>query len=933
VPIVTPIQTHFAGGEISPLLDGRVDAERRKSSLGLCKNWLPTLAGPLMRRPASIYVGGIKGNGRARLVPFQFSTTQSYMLEFGPSYIRFWTNYGLVLSGGTPYEVATTYSSINANDIFEIKFTQSADVIYITHPNHPPRKLQRFGATDWRLDTISFQDGPYMPLISTGLQGGMGGASATVSATSGQVSLSYGTFFAIVGTAAGTSGRVRITLGAGATTNKLVNGQMYRVEQVQGTVEANGTWAVQIIDGTHLDLIGSTFVNAFVVAGAPQLDPAPFIEHTFSTVRVQGTAAGTAGVVRLTVPDSSIFGTINKMYHVEGVGGTAAANGTWVIAIVDATHIELVGSVYAGAYVANTGTITLAISIGRLIRMKAHLGNWGWGKVIFVNNPYTLVVDITGTLGNVNLDDIRLGAWSSNTGYPSTVTFNQDRLCFDGPFPGDPQRLDGSSVSDYENFAPTLADGTVTDANAYSFDLTSNDVNDTAWLTADDKGLLTGSVSAEWVLRPTSLGQAITPTNVSAAKTTRWGSEPNVPVATVGRAAIFVQRGGRRIREMHYFFDIDSYRATDLTELAEHITGSGVIDMAHQALPISLIWVVRADGTLLCMTYDRDSQQLRTGWAQHALGGQSDAAGNPPIVESIGVISSPDGTQDDVWMVVRRYVNGSTVRYMEYLAKIFEGVDLQKDAKHLDCGATYDNPISISAVTIAATPQVTTSTNHGLTTGDTVQFDTVVGLTIGTANALNTKRTLVTVLNATQFTLDSISTVGATAYVGSGKVRKMVTTISGLTYLENETLYGWADGADTGPLVVSAGGVVTLPFKAAVVHLGYSADSDGQMLRLEAGSRSGTSIGKTRRTHRLGLLVYRSLGLKIGQSFDQLDPVEFRTSGVAKAGYAPDLVSGIHSHTVEFDYDYDNLICFRVSGGTPCTLLSVMPQLETQDRA
>lgn len=921
MPIVTPIQTHFAGGEISPLLDGRVDSDRRKSSLGLCKNWLPTLAGPLMRRPASIYVGAV--TTKSRLVPFEFSTTQSYILEFSGTVIRFWTQYGLVLSGGVPYAIGTPYT---VDECFELKYTQSADVVYITHKNHPPMKLQRFGATNWRLDTISFQDGPYLPIISTFSQ-----YAATVTATSGGVILSYGTFLAVTGTTSGTAGRVRLTLGAGASTTALVNGGLYRIEQVQGTVEANGVWPISIIDGAHLELIGSTWANVFVAAGAPQLNPAPFIEHTFPTDRVLGTAAGTAGVVRLTVADSSLYST-SKLYFVDGVTGTLAANGPWGITIFDATHIELVGSVYAGAWATGTGTINLATA-SRLIRMQVNTGKWHWGKIVGFTNPYTLSVDIKGTLEGLNLDSVRLGAWSANTGYPSTVTFNQDRLCFDGPFPGDPQRLDGSVVGDYENFTPTEPDGTVTDANAYSFDLTSNDVNNTAWLTADDKGLLTGSVSAEWVLRPTSLGQAITPTNVTAAKTTRWGSEPNVPVATVGRAAIFVQRGGRRVREMHYFFDIDSYRSTDLTELAEHITGAGVIDMAHQALPISLIWLVRADGALLCMTYDRDAQQLRTGWAQHALGGQSDAAGNPPIVESIAVIPSPDGTQDDVWMVVQRYVNGSTVRCMEYLAKIFEGIDLQKDAKHLDCGATYDNPISVSTVTIGATPTVTTATAHGLATGDKVQFDKVVGLTIGAVNALNTKRTNVTVLNATQFTLDSISTVGATAYIGSGKVRKMVTTISGLTYLENETIYGWADGADTGPLVVSAGGVVTLPFKAAVVHLGYSTNSDGQLLRLEGGSRTGTTTGKTRRTHRIGVLVYRSLGLKIGQSFTQLDPVEFRTSGVAQAGYAPELISGIHSHTVEFDYDYDNLISFRVSGGTPCTLLAVMPMLETQDRS
>lgn len=912
MPAVAPIQSHFSGGEISPLLVGRVDADRYKSSMQLCKNWIPTLQGGLIRRPASIFVGGVKSNARARLIPFEFSTTQAYMLEFGNNYIRFWTSYGLVLLSGSPYEVVTPYS---ATEVFELKYTQSADVVYLVHPNHPPMKLSRYGATNWILSQIQFQDGPYLPIIST-----QSAYAATAGATSGTTSLTYGSFMTVSGAVNNGSGAIRLTTPSTAT---LTSGQLVAISSIVGTTEANGTWGISVVDPTHIDLIGSTFANAYVSGG--QINPTIFLEQTFQPVPILGIASA-GGLIKIQIADTSIL-TAGDGYYVSGVKGTTEANGAWAISIVDATHFTLTGSTFTNAYVSG-GNVAETISLGRLIRMQAT--KWNWGTIVNISGPFTATVNIQGTLASTTITSVRLGAWSINTGFPSTVSFHQDRLCFNGPR-GNPQRIDGSNVGDYENFAPTAPDGTVGDANAYSFNLTANDVNQMEWLSSDDKGMLAGSVSAEWVLRPSQTLQAITPTNVSAGRTTNWGSS-SAPSVTVGRAVMFIQRGGRKLREMHYFFDIDSYRATDLTELAEHLPGSGCIDLAHQSLPISLVWVLRNDGILLAMTYDRDAQQLRTGWSQHALGGQSDAAGNPPIVESIAVIPSPDGTRDDVWMVVNRWVNGATVRYVEYLTKIFEDVDLQKDAKHLDCGATYDNPLTIAAVTIGATPSVNVVA-HGLTTGNTVQFDNVVGLIVGGKNALNGKRTTITVVDVNHFTLDSISTAGATAYIGSGQVRKMVTTISGLTYLENETLSVMGDGADLGQITVSNSGVLTLPTPAAVVQIGYSTNSDGQLLRLEGGSRNGTSIGKTRRIHRLGFLLHRSQSLQIGKDFDNLDLIEFRTQGVDLSGYAPPLFTGIKSHTVEFDYDYDNFISFRVSGPMPCTVLSIMPQFETQDRA
>lgn len=183
MPRSTWIQNNFNGGEWSPLAYGRSDLARYKNGLATCLNYVPTAQGGLTRRPGTRFVAYTKSNQSVRLVTFEFSITQAYVLEFGPSYVRFYTNDGQLLSGGSPYEVATPYG---ANDLWDLSFAQSADTLYIVHPNYAPRKLQRSGPTTWSLNTISFLDGPYLILNSTAttLTSSAASGSATVTASS-----------------------------------------------------------------------------------------------------------------------------------------------------------------------------------------------------------------------------------------------------------------------------------------------------------------------------------------------------------------------------------------------------------------------------------------------------------------------------------------------------------------------------------------------------------------------------------------------------------------------------------------------------------------------------------------------------------------------------------------------------------------------------
>ena len=116
--------------------------------------------GAAARRPGTTFIAEVKtSSAKTRLIPFEFSTTQTYILELGNQYMRFYRDNGQILSGGSPFEISTPYLTA---ELFDIKFAQSADVMYITHPNHQTRKLSRTGHTSWTLTVVDFTNGPYL---------------------------------------------------------------------------------------------------------------------------------------------------------------------------------------------------------------------------------------------------------------------------------------------------------------------------------------------------------------------------------------------------------------------------------------------------------------------------------------------------------------------------------------------------------------------------------------------------------------------------------------------------------------------------------------------------------------------------------------------------------------------------------------------------
>ncbi len=506
MPKASPAQTNFTAGELSPRLDGRVDLSKYFNGARQLLNVIPQQQGGAQRRSGFRHVAGVKDSAvRTALLPFEFNVEQAYILEFGDFYCRFYRNHGRIVDNDDAvYEIATPYAKA---DLFDedgrclIKTAQSADVLYLCHPNYPPYTLSRTGHTNWSIEKLSFRDGPYLSTNTSG---------TTLSSSSGSV-------------------------GSGRT------------------------------------LTSSTNIFA-------------------------------------------------------------------------------------------------ATDVGRVVRKK-NGGGWGWGVITGFISASQVTWQIKSAVSAAASSEWRLGVWSETTGFPTCVTFFQDRLYLAGAKLY-PQRLDGSVSGDYTNFAPSKSgDGTVEDSHAVAFTLNANNVNVIRWMIDDEKGLVVGSVGGEWLVSPSSLGEALTPSNIQARRSTTRGSA-NVQPVQASDAILFVQRAGRKLRELAYVFEADGFRSPDMTLLAEHISEGGIVALAYQQEPDSVVWAVRGDGVLLGMTYEREQDVI--GWHRHLVGGVGDQEKTSPArVESIAVIPSPDGRRDELWVVIQRWIDGEVRRYVEFMEAPF----------------------------------------------------------------------------------------------------------------------------------------------------------------------------------------------------------------------------------------------------------------------
>ena len=574
---------------------------------------------------------------------------------------------------------------------------------------------------------------------------------------------------------------------------------------------------LQVLDATAKTITGVTQADPGVITstahGLSNGDEV-FVDAIVGMIQLNGRNYRVANVTTDTFTLVDLFGNA-----IDTTGFTAYASGGTATEIYNIASPYAVADLPAVRFVQSADTMFLvhpSYAIRKLTRTADN--NWTFSTASITGSPSPALNDTTNN-------------------YPSVVTFFEQRLVF-GATNNNPQTLWFSKNGDYENFTTGTADD-----DALIYTIASNQVNAIRYLSAT-RVLTIGTTGGEYVLTATSDGP-VTPTTTLIRKYSNYGSAAVEPVQ-VADVTLFVQRGGRKVREFRYVGDINvsAYQAPDITIVAEHITVGGLQAFAYQQEPDGVIWAIRADGTLLGVTYRREEEVV--AWHKHIIGGEYD--GGQAIVESIATLPSDTG-EDELYMIVKRTINSVTKRYVEQM-RPFDFGGVTTGAFFVDCGLRYE----------------------------------------GTATG----------------------------------------TLSGLYHLEGETLNVLANGA-THPDREVTGGGIALAYNSTTAAVGYGYTSSMQTMRIEAGSADGTSQGKPKRIHAITLRLLETVGIEVGNSSSENDPVFFRDSSMLMNQAVP-LFTGDKDIEFPGGYDDDDRLYVRQTQPLPMSVLALFPRMNTFDK-
>lgn len=390
-----------------------------------------------------------------------------------------------------------------------------------------------------------------------------------------------------------------------------------------------------------------------------------------------------------------------------------------------------------------------------------------------------------------------MSAWNPYYGYPRTVTAYQGRLIFGGNA-RTPDTIWGSQIGNIYNFmeVPFAQSSTFTtfgSDNTRPFTMAPNSKEASNIRCLSASKMLVINTDRSEIVAYGSQG-ALGPLDVTLESSTSFGAEPVQPVR-INNYLTFVQRGGRKLRDIIFSFDEYQYKSNDLMFPADHLTiGDPMREIVATEQGSSILFARTYQGNLISATLDRDYQV--NAWSHHILGG-SYSGGRPQVVSMCTLPASSHSTSgftsdcDSLYILVKRTINGATVISFEKLARIFDPTD------------------TLQTLTLGGTqfPQYLDGAY------------TAVNLVLGTPT---------------------------------------LTTTFTLTELANETVSVLADGVYIGERTISNTGVLTLPNSAKAVMVGYKYSMKVQPCSIEQGVQVGTPQGVSKRAHETYVRLWKS---------------------------------------------------------------------------
>lgn len=1023
--ILRDTQATFSGGEFTPALYGRTDLAKYKTGVRAGRNVNTLPQGGFRNRPGTFYVASAGDSSKAiRLISFIASSTSAYIIELGNFYARFYsadaqipaasvaawvtltpyivgnfvtnsgtTYYCLVahtagtfatdLAAGkwvaqTAYQIVTPWA---AADLFKIKFAQSADVMYFTHPTYAPQQLTFTSAASWAIAPCAFVNGPFMVQNSTVA------STITASALSGSVTLTaaiaqfnaghVGALYELIATVPGQTTTPSITtsvtnwIPTGSTWAAAITGTWSGTILIQ-TSPDNVTWATVATVTSNSTPSGSTgFTQGYIRAiinsalafsgsatvaltgdgnssaatavsalnstvgyppgipcgsnatttitgvwvadiklqkstdgGLTWSDLATYTVNQAATVQATGStacliralvSAYTSGTATVTVDGTAAnvptlsftVSTANQSQAIQcGSTWQIITNGTWTgklrveVSTDQGANWTLVRTLSSGSTNANYDTSgdtgfsqclirvssdpTVAFTGTAVVDLTSNTFDWvGVVKITVVTDSQhvTATVQALSNTSNTGLANLSAtyqwseGSFSTYRGFPTCVTFYQDRLAL-ASTPAEPNTVWHSKTASYLDYGTSSP---LLDTDGFSVVLASRQLNSVNFLIPMPQALIAGSNDMAFGLSPGPSG-IYSATSIQQTPMDHRGSF-NLDPVVVGNEIILVQQMGTVVRNLIFQLAVNGFMGDNISVASQHLfTGYSIVQMAYQQEPDSIVWAVRSDGVLLSCTYDR-SQEMNA-WTRHdtfaVKTGDAFASG---LFESVACIPNATLGINEIWFVVNR--NG--VRCIEALKPRDQGT-VPSAQWFVDAGLQYS---------------------------------------------------------------------GAAASV-----------ITGLSHLNGYTVAVYADGFvvangvnDAVPIVV-ASGQITLPnsMTAAKVLVGIPIVWDVGLLDMDTPNKGGTLQGNRVKQVRLNVRCLNSRGGYVstadpasntglldvnGNSFDAFFDVMQRDPDTNFDTALP-LVSDIINSTPPSGYDYSSHVCIRGIDPLPFTLLDVI---------
>ena len=750
---INTIQTNMTAGELSPRLLGRVDISRYQNAMDTMENAYPLIHGGGNRRPGKQWIAGTKNDAkRSRAIPFVFSSTQTFMLEFGDGYVRFFTNKGQITSGGPAYEIVSPYLEA---DLPDLNYVQQYDTMFLFHPNYAIRVLKRSSNVLWSLNQAVFVVEPH-----------------------DEIGISPNTTLTLSSAAVGTG----ITVTAAATTFKDAD-------------------------------VGRPFTSGIGV----------------------GVVTGFTDVTHITITITSAFSS------------TSLASGAWTLGESPKTTITPSVASPVGAFV----TLTLAVNGWQNDAVRSDVGRYVHvnGGVVEITNATTPSL-AQGIIRSVLTGIIAAQAgywseeskiWSATGGYPHAGTLFEQRLVAGGTT-SIPNGVWGTKTGLYNDFTPGTADD-----DGFDFRLVSDQANAVQQL-ASIKQLIALTDSSEFSIRG-GIEKPLTTTNVQTKAETVYGCK-NVRPIRVGNELIFVQASGRKVRALSLSATSDNYVSPNISILSEHITRGGITDMCYAQEPDSVVAMVRGDGQMPTLTIEREQEVL--GWGRTVTDG---------FIESCCSIRY--GNLNQIWLIVRRTINGATKRYVELMEfnEDFEN-NRQTDASITGSLAAINTTVLSWAAGVIS---LTTATPHGLSAGGFARISGAVPA------AYNGDYLVASAPSGTQLTFGKEANPGAATTLGT--LTPLAKVWGGFSHLEGKTIDILADGV-VFPQATVTGGNVTLPRATASIEGGLHYKTTMVTLPPELMLPEGSVQGRPVSISECTVRLYKSIGCKV-----EAEQVPFRKFG------------------------------------------------------